>query len=48
MTNKMAIIGLGIMGRRMLENALHHPAFEICGVWGPFACIRGQNAGDGP
>ena len=27
MTHKIAIIGLGIMGRRMLENALQHPAF---------------------
>jgi predicted dehydrogenase len=35
MTQKMAIIGLGIMGRRMLENALRHPAFEVCGVWDP-------------
>jgi predicted dehydrogenase len=33
MTHKMAIIGLGIMGRRMLENALRHSAFEISGVW---------------
>lgn len=35
MTNKLAIIGLGIMGRRMLDNALHHPAFEISGIWDP-------------
>jgi predicted dehydrogenase len=35
MTHKMAIIGLGIMGRRMLENTLLHPAFEVCGVWDP-------------
>jgi predicted dehydrogenase len=35
MTHKMAIIGLGIMGRRMLENALRHSAFEISGVWDP-------------
>jgi predicted dehydrogenase len=33
----MAIIGLGIMGRRMLENALQHPAFEVCGAWDPSA-----------
>ena len=37
MTHKIAIIGLGIMGRRMLENALQHPAFEVCGVWDPSA-----------
>ncbi|MEZ5660844.1 MAG: Gfo/Idh/MocA family oxidoreductase [Burkholderiaceae bacterium] len=33
--NKMAIIGLGIMGRRMLTNALVHPSFEISGLWDP-------------
>ena len=37
MTHRMAIIGLGIMGRRMLENARHHPAFELSGVWDPSA-----------
>ena len=37
MKHTMAIIGLGIMGRRMLENALQHPAFEISGVWDPSA-----------
>lgn len=35
MTHKMAIIGLGIMGRRMLENTLRHSAFEVCAVWDP-------------
>jgi predicted dehydrogenase len=35
MTHKLAIIGLGIMGRRMLDNAVRHPAFEVCGVWDP-------------
>lgn len=35
MANKIAIIGLGIMGRRMLENALAHPQFEISGIWDP-------------
>ena len=35
MANKMAVIGLGIMGRRMLENALAHPDFEVSGVWDP-------------
>jgi len=32
---KMTIIGLGIMGRRMLDNALFHPDFEVSGVWDP-------------
>ncbi|OED41950.1 hypothetical protein AB833_08375 [Chromatiales bacterium (ex Bugula neritina AB1)] len=35
MANKIAIIGLGIMGRRMLENALAHPDFEVSGIWDP-------------
>jgi predicted dehydrogenase len=35
MTHKMAIIGLGIMGRRMLDNALVHPRFEVVGAWDP-------------
>ncbi len=35
MTHKMAIIGLGIMGRRMLDNVRLHPAFEVSGVWDP-------------
>jgi predicted dehydrogenase len=33
----MAIVGLGIMGRRMLANALAHPRFEISGLWDPSA-----------
>ena len=35
MPNKIAIIGLGIMGRRLLENAVIHPQFEVSGVWDP-------------
>lgn len=35
MTHQLAIIGLGIMGRRMLENAGNHPAFNVCGAWDP-------------
>jgi len=37
MTHQLAIIGLGIMGRRMLENAWRHTAFDVCGVWDPSA-----------
>lgn len=37
MKHKFAIIGLGIMGRRMLENVLHHPEFEVSGIWDPSA-----------
>lgn len=33
--NRIAVIGLGIMGRRMLANALTHPRFEIRGLWDP-------------
>lgn len=35
MTHKLTIIGLGIMGRRMLENVRLHPAFEVSGLWDP-------------
>ena len=35
MKHKFAIIGRGIMGRRMLENVLRHPDFEVCGLWDP-------------
>ena len=35
MTHKTALIGLGIMGRRMLDNVRLHPAFEVSGVWDP-------------
>ncbi|MFZ4650975.1 MAG: Gfo/Idh/MocA family protein [Rubrivivax sp.] len=37
MTHRMAVIGLGIMGRRMLDNLRLHPAFEVSGVWDPSA-----------
>ena len=37
MKHKFAIIGLGIMGRRMLENVLRHPQLEVCGLWEPAA-----------
>lgn len=35
MKHKFAIIGLGIMGRRMLENVMRHPQFELSGLWDP-------------
>lgn len=35
MANKIAIVGLGIMGRRMLHNAMIHPQFDVSGVWDP-------------
>ena len=35
MTHRMAIIGLGIMGRRMLEQVRAHQAFEPVALWDP-------------
>lgn len=35
MAHKTAIIGLGIMGRRLLENLLVHPEFEAVALWDP-------------
>lgn len=34
-THRAAVIGLGIMGRRMLGNLERHPRFEIAGIWDP-------------
>ena len=34
-THRAAVIGLGIMGRRMLANLDRHPKFEIAGLWDP-------------
>ncbi|NKX43952.1 Gfo/Idh/MocA family protein [Roseicyclus persicicus] len=35
MTVKVAIIGLGIMGRRMLEHMLRHPGYTPVALWDP-------------
>jgi predicted dehydrogenase len=35
MTIKTAIIGLGIMGQRMLEHMQQHPAYSVVAVWDP-------------
>lgn len=37
MVTRTAIIGLGIMGRRMLEHMLLHPDFEVTAIWDPDA-----------
>jgi len=37
MTVKAAIIGLGIMGRRMLEHMERHPGYEPVALWDPNA-----------
>jgi predicted dehydrogenase len=35
MKKRMALIGLGIMGRRMLASVIEHPDFAVCGAWDP-------------
>lgn len=35
MKNRIALIGLGIMGRRMLANVIEHAAFEVSAAWDP-------------
>lgn len=37
MVIKTAVIGLGIMGQRMLEHMEQHPEFEVVGIWDPEA-----------
>lgn len=37
MAHKTAIIGLGIMGRRLLDNLVFHPGFEPVALWDPSA-----------
>lgn len=45
MTIKTAIIGLGIMGRRMLEHMMSHPEFSVVAIWDPdaAACKAAQD-----
>ncbi|MCR9127218.1 MAG: Gfo/Idh/MocA family oxidoreductase [Rhodobacteraceae bacterium] len=35
MTIRTAIIGLGIMGRRMLEHMQRHPGYDVTAIWDP-------------
>jgi 1,5-anhydro-D-fructose reductase (1,5-anhydro-D-mannitol-forming) len=35
MTHKVAVIGLGVMGQRMLGNMAAHDRFEVVSVWDP-------------
>lgn len=37
MAHRTAIIGLGIMGRRLLDNLVFHPGFEPVALWDPSA-----------
>ncbi|NKB59918.1 MAG: gfo/Idh/MocA family oxidoreductase [Alphaproteobacteria bacterium] len=41
MTHKVAVIGLGVMGQRMLGNMAVHSDFEVVSVWDPdgVACV---------
>lgn len=45
MTTKTAIIGLGIMGRRMLENMVRHESYSPVTLWDPdpAACAAAQD-----
>ncbi|HAC49573.1 MAG: Gfo/Idh/MocA family oxidoreductase [Sulfitobacter sp.] len=44
MTIRTAVIGLGIMGRRMAENMVLHPDFTVTTMWDPdpAACVAAQ------
>lgn len=46
--HRVAIIGLGVMGRRMLTNMAAHPRFAFSGVWDPDAEACRKVAGDFP
>jgi predicted dehydrogenase len=48
MAIRTAIIGLGIMGRRMLDNMLVHPGFEPAILWDPNQEACRQAAKDAP
>lgn len=37
MAHRIGILGLGVMGERMLRNMREHPAFEIVAAWDPAA-----------
>ena len=45
-SHRAAIIGLGIMGRRMLDNMLFHAEFEPVALWDPSeeACAKAAEA----
>ncbi len=49
MTIKTAIIGLGIMGQRMLEHMQKHPAYTVVAIWDPSddACRTAKAAAPG-
>jgi predicted dehydrogenase len=45
---RVAVIGLGVMGRRMLANMAAHPCFAFSGVWDPDEAASRQVAHDFP
>lgn len=47
--SKVGIIGLGIMGRRLLGAIQRHPAFDAVAGWDPSAesCAKAQDVGEG-
>ncbi len=48
MAHKIAVIGLGIMGRRLLGHILINPAFEPVAVWDPSETARAKAAEEAP
>ena len=40
----LGIIGFGIMGERLLRQALPHPAFRLSGIWDPSAEAAARRA----
>lgn len=49
MAHKTAIIGLGIMGRRLLDNLVFHPGFEPVALWDPSpdSCAKAREVAPG-
>ncbi|MEQ8815934.1 MAG: Gfo/Idh/MocA family oxidoreductase [Thalassobaculum sp.] len=49
MAHKTAIIGLGIMGRRLLDNLVFHKGFEPVALWDPSpdSCARAREVAPG-
>lgn len=49
MAHKTAIIGLGIMGRRLLDNLVFHDGFEPVALWDPSpdSCARARETAPG-
>ncbi len=48
MSHKVAMIGLGVMGQRMLSNMMPHDQFEIIAAWDPDAATCAATAAQYP